>query len=64
MVALEVHIEKAGHIRVLSIDNIEGGRDVDMIPLEEIELLVLVEERSFLLGKLMSEVVVEKGGFT
>jgi len=35
-----------------------------MVPLEEIEPLLSVEERSFLLGKLMSEVVVEKGGFT
>jgi hypothetical protein len=63
--AEEVHIEETGHIQVLAIVNqAVVGREVDSILLEEIERPLREEERSFLLGKLKSEVVVEKGGFT
>jgi hypothetical protein len=63
--AVEVHIEQAGHIQVLMIVNLrDRGCEVDSILLEEIERPVREEEHSFRLGKLMSEVVVEKGGFT
>jgi hypothetical protein len=59
--AVEVHIEQAGHIQVLTIVNlVVVGRGVDSILLEEIERPLREEERSFLLGKLISEVVVEK----
>jgi hypothetical protein len=64
VVAGEVHIEEAGHIQVLTIVNhAVVGREVDSILLEEIERPLREEERSFLLGKLKSEVVVEKGSF-
>ena len=60
-----VHIEETGHIQVLVVNNlIRKGREVDSILLEEIQLPASEEERSLLLGKLISEVVLKKGGFT